>query len=567
MDAENKRGGRAARFLLIWLAAVLGGYGLLAAVYTLPVPVMAQQGPQAAALLAQEGKNPRLIPGFTASALDNFTDALMLNIACYQGEGADGGPAWLEAARNNRWEYAGKGPYESAIAWLSGQPGAESAVSYARYWNGYLVPLKVLLLAAGYPAIRTLYLVAELVLLAVLAALMVKRKMARYLGALAVAVVFATPVVFTRSMQYAAVAQVTLGASIAVLALKSDRHLPELFFCAGIAVNYLDLLTTPLVTLGFPMILAALRFGGGEDWKAGARKAVLWGGSWLLGFGGMWAGKWLLGTAVTGRSVLADAAANIAVRTSADEGSAAFSRWMAPARNLEAYGHGIYIAVLAGYAAGGALWMAAVRKKSPRPDRGRVVLLAAAGVLPFIWYLLMANHSYIHYWMTCRNLAVTAFALCAVLTPPGREPEGPETVGEGKAAAIGDLPHAHAGDGGDGHGGVELIHHGDAVGAHAPAVLFAKGFGDELLALDGAEEGDGAGDGHRGYVVRVGGHGEGEVRQGEGHAPHDPAVGVVVDGLEGESALGVSLLDVDDMGTRRFRGEMVSRKFLFGCFK
>ena len=70
MDAENKRGGRAARFLLIWLAAVLGGYGLLAAVYTLPVPVMAQQGPQAAALLAQEGKYPRLIPGFTASAQD-----------------------------------------------------------------------------------------------------------------------------------------------------------------------------------------------------------------------------------------------------------------------------------------------------------------------------------------------------------------------------------------------------------------------------------------------------------------------------------------------------------------
>ena len=38
------------------------------------------------------------------------------------------------------------------------------------------------------------------------------------------------------------------------------------------------------------------------------------------------------------------------------------------------------------------------------------------GVMPLVWYLLLSNHSYIHWWFTYRLLAITITCLMLMLS-------------------------------------------------------------------------------------------------------------------------------------------------------
>ena len=49
-------------------------------------------------------------------------------------------------------------------------------------------------------------------------------------------------------------------------------------------------------------------------------------------------------------------------------------------------------------------------------ERLRIVLpYLLVGLLPFAWYCLTVNHSYVHYYFTCRALCVSVLALLAGL--------------------------------------------------------------------------------------------------------------------------------------------------------
>ena len=61
---------------------------------------------------------------------------------------------------------------------------------------------------------------------------------------------------------------------------------------------------------------------------------------------------------------------------------------------------------------------AAILRAKPRahaPKATSLVLMAVA-LLPILWYLAMANHSYNHAFFTSRALVVTAFAVLCALT-------------------------------------------------------------------------------------------------------------------------------------------------------
>ena len=47
-------------------------------------------------------------------------------------------------------------------------------------------------------------------------------------------------------------------------------------------------------------------------------------------------------------------------------------------------------------------------------DYKKVSLLIMLSLLPMVWYCGTANHSYIHYWYTFRDLSVTVFAIAMI---------------------------------------------------------------------------------------------------------------------------------------------------------
>ena len=41
----------------------------------------------------------------------------------------------------------------------------------------------------------------------------------------------------------------------------------------------------------------------------------------------------------------------------------------------------------------------------------KVILFLIIGLMPYVWYLLLANHSYLHWWFTYRLQAITVVCL------------------------------------------------------------------------------------------------------------------------------------------------------------
>lgn len=236
---------------------------------------------------------------------------------------------------------------------------------------------------------------------------------------------------------------VALAAMLLLLALtdwlKKGFRLSLFFTCVGCATSYVDLLTAPLITLGFPLTLLLCLC-----WRDGARirakKFLTLCLCWAVGYGGMWAAKWVLTALLMDPSIFLNAIDAIINRSSMlDESGAAFNYVDMLARNLR------YIKdspLLYAVFALDALYLALafVRRPSGSVVRGAVPFLAAA-LLPFVWYLLAGNHSYIHSFFTYRALGVTLFASSCLFVSLGSRhdlppfPSGGENFKEAKKSA------------------------------------------------------------------------------------------------------------------------------------
>lgn len=140
---------------------------------------------------------------------------------------------------------------------------------------------------------------------------------------------------------------------------------------------------------------------------------------WGAGYAGMWVMKWLTAAAVMQENVLPYLTGHIEERLGGAVG-VGLLRYIAGAvtRNVSClfpFSYGV-----AGELAGGVLLLYAVylgyvyhRKKI---HWGRVGLLLAVGAIPFVRYLVLRNHSYLHYFFTFRAQLATVLALVLALT-------------------------------------------------------------------------------------------------------------------------------------------------------
>ena len=140
------------RLLLLLFASSVLGLALLVLVYSLPGRWRMMDNLQQSVLTFENepeyAMTIRLYPG---TQKDNFTDALMISHALY----ADPGQSALDKALHvYHEEYPGT-TSQSLAQLITGYAQEEpQVVSYGRYWHGYLVFLRPLLMIMGYEDIR-----------------------------------------------------------------------------------------------------------------------------------------------------------------------------------------------------------------------------------------------------------------------------------------------------------------------------------------------------------------------------------------------------------------------------
>ncbi len=426
--------------MMIMISAVIGALALMV-VYTLPTTGnMFKNAQQGRLIYEKEEVYPSWAPGNTSAYWDNYTDSIMLRTALFPEANGVVHDAMLNPRYCLFQDLDSKcsedmdtvfGTFQtnkdedvigSILEELKGNIQNMQVSYYSRYWNGYLVWLKPLLLAMPISQIRMWNGMLQICLACYLFCLIFQKLGIRYSWAFLLSYLALNPISVAISFQFSDMFYLLAGFSIYVLhheemILAQSRYI-YMMAMAGILTAYFDFLTYPLVSYGFPMTMLILLAYKGHRMKRrvdGAVFAVTGGTFWCLGYGGMYISKWIMSWLLTGHNTWAEAVGQTMYRMSGSlsgrEGSQVFSVWEVIDRNVGILAKDpvillflVFLAIL--------LWKMRryhQRRRAPECISAMFGLLLLS-VAPFVWLAVFANHSWLHFWMTYRELSLFIFA-------------------------------------------------------------------------------------------------------------------------------------------------------------
>ena len=431
----KKEGGEKVKKLLnismkcavLLIAFSVAGYLLIAGSYALPERTIVYNASASTDFLVSQyvGKDMEWM-----NWPDYYTDMVMLNIASYYEESDS---IWTRAAENKKIGHTGEDSYPfDIVLWLSERTPFEKAwysynesssvyepCFYGKYWNGYLIFLRPLLL---YLNMRQIYGISRTVMIALfgLAVLILLIRDRRFVIPFALAFLTLRP--FTKFCLTYAVIEILLCIFIIISAI--DRRLAEsaekrtvFFFVMGMINAYFTLMSFSFVVPVFCSVYLACSAeeNEGRVTKSAKKLAVMmfW---YFAGFCSMWAVKWII-LAVSNTSLLAGVAESVKQRLSHDDYGEKVSLWDALLWNI----CGFYYK---GEALTWSIWLAvgmailaivlSLLKKKMLFTRSDAVLTITALFMIVLRYAAVLNHSRVHYFFMNRLLSGAVFAVLAI---------------------------------------------------------------------------------------------------------------------------------------------------------
>lgn len=362
--------------------------------------------------LTQQGDHPWIF--FTPqSQLDNFTDKIMLQLS--QRTSGWNDVTKYFASKTDWSELDTKALHNPLFAAFSNQ-------GYSRYWQGYTVILKPLLVFFSLDAIRIISSVLLLVLICLAFATLKKEfnVVVAVVFCLAMTMINITVVPF--SLVFSPVIYTVL-ISILGIRLLYGKHRILLFLIIGSVINFLDFLTFPILTLCFPLALLVMAdIKHGDTYVSVLAKFIKSGFAWLLGYASTWAMKWVLSSVVTGRNIIKDAIKNIFIRTDTASSAVHYDKVEVISNNyaylFEHYPVRLVVLVVVVLLA---LQVLHIRKHclSTRLVVDNCIKATSLFILalaPVVWYVCLTNHSSIHIeFFAYKNAVVSVFAILVLL--------------------------------------------------------------------------------------------------------------------------------------------------------
>ena len=419
----------ALRLCLAWLLCTLTFTLLLFLVSFIPRSMIADNLSESTRILQEEGlfQNPHGSDQTWQS--DNFTSAIMLNIMGTSSSGSINDV--LLAPRVAVGDSLEDMSLNSLSVVADGTSNDATIINYPRYWHGYEVLLKPLLVIFNINQIRQISLIAITALSTILAVQFARKREIAVSLSVTIPLVGFNIVVVCHGLSLVMTFLVGLTASVLLGATRkwwqNDwRALIAPAFLCGAITNYLDFLCTPLISLGLPLLTVIVYCFDSEtiDQKPIEilKLCLALSVAWAAGYGLLWVTKWILCSLVTGYDALGDALGAASMRTSTSGGELpqSISRFDALKRNINfAFPWWSKLIVFAGgIAALASLIFLMLRGNSQKRHAIITLTLGCAFValLPIVWYLALSQHSYVHTWFTYRNLMLCACSLMLYLS-------------------------------------------------------------------------------------------------------------------------------------------------------
>lgn len=441
------------KYIAVYIIAAAVMAGMLVGVACIPQKSIKENVRKSAEFLCERDVFETRIRSIDASTIDRYADSILVAIA---------------------YQYDSKKPLES-VMWSSYYSqltqdenlnlldavteGKEANQQYLRYWHGSNVVVRALLLFLSIKGIYIFNAVMLCILLTILIFLLVRAKASMLIAGLTAGLIAASVWFVPFSLEYTWTFYIMLVMSIIMVVRETrangsgknkdggknnsnsnagdygqkTRNLGIAFMICGMVTCFMDFLTTELLTLLVPLMIVMYFRWRGAGAKTGAtkqskdesevvvfgwRKAAVPVISWGIGYAGMWLTKWLMASIVLGRNVMPYVKENLEERINGEIGIG-FWDYLQGAldRNVKTLmpwglgAGGVFAVIVIIFVC---LYLCYVyRKKTVR--KNVIWIYAALAVVPFVRYLVLHNHSYLHFFFTFRSLIAMILALVLIM--------------------------------------------------------------------------------------------------------------------------------------------------------
>ena len=293
---------------------------------------------------------------------------------------------------------------------------------YARYWHGYQVFLRPLLIGFKYVEIR--YFASFVIFGMLFWVLNIFRDRVNiafanfFLFSLCCCKLFLIPM----CMQFF---NMTLLMLVSVVfadkfCLNDDlirkKNFERFYICSfivGSLTAFFDLLTTPLLPIGVLMLFWLCFFEKDKSIEIKNKFIFFNLFNWLLGYIGTWASKWIIATLVTSENIIINAINQVIYRTGSkfalSEGGKSVSKFEALKLNFKMLflplGNTKIIILIFLILLVFSVLIYYFRRKEMNNNFVKRILFISS--LPQIWYFITANHSQLHHSFTYRSQIIT----------------------------------------------------------------------------------------------------------------------------------------------------------------
>ena len=393
-------------FLYIFLISIFTL--LLITVFAIPTSAIKNNIVESAKQIQKEGLWFQPL-GFYLFQIDNMTDCLMMNI---NASANSDNPIRSSMIVNysQPYEYGDTGTYlkmDETTLDIAENGANESTIfsDYARYWHGYQVVLRPLLYIFNYNQIRILNYITFFILLSITLLLLYKRLNIIFALTFAATLVLSNIMIVPLAIQFSTCFYIAFIGMILILYRKKtidSKQSAILFFSIGAFTSYMDFLTTPILTLGFPLVVLVAIDKEKERLKTLFTQSFIW----LLGYASIWSSKWLIGWILTGENIIDTALACAQQRVGNTIVFGGVEMYMNQFFDIIltkisnmiypiCIAIGIMIALLIFYF---------YKNRDKVKNFNWLVIIS---LMPIVWFIVMKNHSLQHIFFTWRDFMLT----------------------------------------------------------------------------------------------------------------------------------------------------------------
>lgn len=357
-----------------------------------------------------------VIDGVEGSRIDGYADSILLNIAYH----LDRDFPLRSVALSAYYFTPDHEENENLLTGVRDDPGMNR--QYLRYWHGsiaFIRPLFTVMPIQGIFVVNTCIMIA---LFAAYVILLFRMKEYVPIVSMTIALILTRVWFVPLSLEYTWMIMLMLVCCVAVILLHRkglQKYYGLLFVLAGMVTAFVDFLTTETLSLLVPLLtliwLERRRdMTSKEIYTTPIRYAIEWGIAYAL----MWSSKWLFTSIVMKENAMPYVLEHVEERIGGDLG---LSMWQfitgAVKNNINClfplgYGAVGYVAfiIMIIYAC----YRAFVYRTGGWDGR-RITVMAVIGLVPYLRYIVLHNHSYLHCFFTYRAQLATVAAIVMII--------------------------------------------------------------------------------------------------------------------------------------------------------